>query len=180
MSGLRDWITANGPAALALGGLLIGFAFGAIVFRTNFCTMGSISDIVNLGDWRRFRAWLLAAAVAIAGAQLLQWAGVVDLARSMYLAPSLNWAGSLLGGLMFGFGMVFAGGCPSRNLARAGGGDLRALLTLVVLGIFAYMAIGGVIGPVRAALEAATSVELRAPTQSIGDLVGAAGGLGAR
>ena len=55
---------------------------------------------------------------------------------------------------MFGFGMVFAGGCPSRNLARAGGGDLRSLLTLVVLGLFAYMAIGGIFAPVRGGTRA--------------------------
>ena len=109
--------------------------------------------------WRRGRH---AAATALVGAQLLQAAGVVDLGKSMYLAGgSLNWAGHILGGLMFGFGMVFTGGCPSRNLARAGSGDLRSLLTLVVLGLFAYMAIGGLFGPARVALEQATSIALR-------------------
>ena len=88
---------------------------------------------------------------------------MVALDKSMYLAGAgLNWAGHILGGLMFGFGMVFTGGCPSRNLARAGGGDLRSLLTLVVLGLFAYMAIGGIFAPVRAALEQATSIALEA------------------
>ena len=75
--------------------------------------------------------------------------------------------------------MVFAGGCPSRNLVRAGGGDLRALLTLVVLGLFAYMAIGGLFGPVRAWLEQATSIPLKSPTQGLGDLLASATGLGA-
>lgn len=177
MSALREMIAANGPVWLASGGFLIGMAFGAIVFATNFCTMGSISDIVTLGDRRRFRAWLLAAATALAGAQLLHWAGAVELDRSMYLSPTLNWAGNLAGGLMFGFGMVFAGGCPSRNLARLGGGDLRALMVLIVLGIVAYMAMGGVLGPMRAALEQATSVALSAPTQSVGDLVAGAAGM---
>ena len=80
----------------------------------------------------------------------------------MYLAPRLNWSGNVLGGLMFGFGMVFAGGCASRNLVRAGGGDLRALVTLLFIGIFAYMAIGGVLGPARAGLEQASSLDLNA------------------
>lgn len=171
MGGLRDTIVANGPQWLAIGGLLIGFLFGAIVFRTNFCTMGSVSDIVNLGDWRRFRAWVLAAVTALAGAQILHGAGVVDLAKSMYLSATFNWSGNLLGGLIFGFGMVFAGGCPSRNLARAGGGDLRALLTLVVVGLTAYMAIGGILGPMRSSLEQATSIALATPTQGLGDLL---------
>jgi len=88
---------------------------------------------------------VLAGTTALIGAQLLQAGGVVALDKSMYLAgASLNWAGHILGGGMFGFGMVFTGGCPSRNLARAGGGDLRSLLTLVVLGLFAFMALGGI------------------------------------
>lgn len=168
---MREAIAENGPLWLAIGGLVIGFVFGALVFRTNFCTMGSVSDIVNLGDWRRFRAWVFAAVVALAGAQTLHGLGVVDLTKSMYLGASFNWFGHVVGGLIFGFGMVFAGGCPSRNLARAGGGDLRALLTLVVVGIFAYMAIGGIIGPARAAIEQATSFALPTATQGLGDLV---------
>jgi uncharacterized membrane protein YedE/YeeE len=168
---MREAIAENGPLWLAIGGLVIGFVFGALVFRTNFCTMGSVSDIVNLGDWRRFRAWVLAAVVALAGAQTLHWLGVVDLTKSMYLGAAFNWVGHVAGGLIFGFGMVFAGGCPSRNLARAGGGDLRALLALVIVGLFAYMAIGGILGPVRAAIEQATSVSLPTATQGLGDLV---------
>ena len=177
MSALRDMIAANGPVWLAVGGLAVGMAFGAIVFATNFCTMGAISDIVTLGDWRRLRAWLLAAATALLGTQLLHGAGAVDLAASMYLSPTLNWTGHIAGGAMFGFGMVFAGGCPSRNLARVGGGDLRALMVLLVLGIFAYMAMGGLLGPLRAALEQATSVTLATPTQGVGDILAVTSGM---
>jgi uncharacterized membrane protein YedE/YeeE len=176
MEALRDGVAQHAGVWLALGGLAIGCLFGAVVFATNFCAMGSLSDIHNFGDWRRFRAWLLAGATALVGAQLLQAGGVVALDKSMYLAaPGLNWAGHILGGGMFGFGMVFTGGCPSRNLARAGSGDLRSLLTLVVLGLFAYMALGGIFAPLRAALEQATSVAIEA--RSLGDLVGRAGGL---
>jgi uncharacterized membrane protein YedE/YeeE len=177
---VRDIIADNGSVLLAIGGLLIGAAFGAIVFRTNFCTMGSLSDIHAFGDYRRFRAWLLAAATALIGAQLLDLTGVVALDASMYLGQSLNWAGHILGGLMFGFGMVFSGGCPSRNLARAGGGDLRSLFTLIVVGLFAYITIGGILGPLRVRLEQATSLRLPAlgaATQSLGDVLGAMAGL---
>lgn len=178
LEALRDIITQSGPAYLALGGFLIGALFGAIVFATNFCAMGSLADVHNFGDWRRFRAWLLAAATALAGAQLLQAAGVVGLDKSMYLAgPSLNWVGHILGGVIFGFGMVFTGGCPSRNLARAGAGDLRSLVTLMVLGLIAMMTIGGILGPTRAALEQATSVTLGATAPSLGDLLTRVAGL---
>ncbi len=177
MTGLREAIQANAALWLAIGGFGIGTLFGGLVYRTNFCAMGAISDIVNLDDWRRMRAWLLAAGTALLGAQALDWSGVVELRRSMYLAPSFNWLGNAVGGLMFGVGMVLAGGCASRNLARAGGGDLRALLTLLVLGVFAYVAVGGLLGPLRSLLDQATSLALPARSQSLGDIAAYAFGL---
>lgn len=180
MAGLRDQIAGNAPTYLALGGFLIGLAFGAIVLRTNFCTMGSISDIMSFGDYRRFRAWILAATTALIGAQLLDFYGVTALDKSMYLGPSLNWFGNVLGGLMFGYGMVFAGGCASRNLARVGSGDLRSLLTLIVMGLVAYMAIGGIIGPIRATLEQLTAINLanlKLGSQGLGAILAAPTGM---
>ncbi|MBS0270241.1 MAG: YeeE/YedE family protein [Proteobacteria bacterium] len=159
---MRDFILSNAPGAVAIGGLLIGFFFGWIVFRTNFCTMGSISDFMSFGDFRRFRAWILAIATALIGAQLLNAYGIVDLSRSMYVTGRLDWFGNIAGGFLFGLGMVFAGGCASRNLARAGGGDLRSLLVLLVVGLFAYMSIGGLLGPLRADISARTSIDLSA------------------
>src|SRR5262245_66150380 len=94
---IRDLVAENAALVLALGGLLIGFVFGAVVYRTNYCAMGSLSDIHNFGDYRRFRAWVLAAATALVGTQLLAGAGVVALDKSMYLAPSLNWFGHIVG-----------------------------------------------------------------------------------
>lgn len=160
------------PASLAAGGLAIGFLFGALAERTNFCAMGAISDYSNFRDARRARAWALAAAVAILGTQGLAAAGIVDLGKSIYLAPRLNWAGHLVGGTIFGFGMVLAGGCASRNLIRAGAGDLRALVTLLVVGLFALMAGGGLLGPLRIALADWTAIEIAAPTQSLSDIAG--------
>src|SRR5262249_53824662 len=144
MHAVRDVLASNAPLALSIGGLLIGCAFGATVFASNYCSMGALSDIRNLRDFRRFRAWVLAAATAILGTQLLQMFAIVPLERSMYLAPALNWAGDIVGGVLLGIGMVFAGGCPSRNLARAGSGDLRSLMSLLVLGLVAYMTTGGI------------------------------------
>lgn len=170
MTALRDLIAEHGPLALALGGLAIGVVFGAVVQATNFCVMGAVSDMTMLGDTRRLRAWLLAVAAAIAGAHALEALGIVSLDQSMYRSTRLNWAGNLMGGLMFGFGMVLAGGCASRNLVRAGAGDLRAALTLLVLGLFAYMAVGGILGPWRAALEASTAVDLPGGGKSLADI----------
>jgi uncharacterized membrane protein YedE/YeeE len=171
---LRDTLGQNAPSALAAGGLLIGFAFGWTVYRTNFCTMGSISDFMSFGDYRRFRSWMLAAAVALAGTQLLSAAGAVDLSKSMYLSANFNWFGDIVGGLLFGFGMVLTGGCASKNLARLGGGDLRALVILMVTGLFAYIAIGGVLGSARVWVEQLTRINLgtfKIDTQSFAALV---------
>jgi uncharacterized protein len=171
---LRDNISQNSAVALGVGGLLIGMVLGALVYRTNFCAMGSISDMVSFGDKRRFRAWVLAAAIALIGTQTLAQFGVVDLAKSMYLPPTVNWVGNLAGGALFGFGMVFGGGCATRNLARVGGGDLKALVTLMVLGISAYVAMTGVLGPLRAGLEQLTALPLPAGTnQGLGSIAAA-------
>ena len=178
---MRETIANNAPLLLAVGGLLIGAIFGATVYWTNYCAMGSLSDIHNFNDYRRFRAWILAATTAVLGTQVLQFAGVVALERSMYLAPNFNWLGYIIGGLVFGVGMVMAGGCPSRNLARAGGGDLRALLTLIVLGLVAYMTIAGIIAPLRATFDSATALSLAgAPSQSIADLLSRLTGISPR
>ncbi len=156
------------------GGFLIGIVFGYIVYKTNFCTMGSISDILSFGDYRRFRAWLLAGAVAIIGVAGISSLEIADMTQTMYLTPSFAWGANIVGGLLFGFGMVFSGGCLSRNLVRAGGGDMRSLVVLIIAGIFGYMTIGGMIGPLRVMLFSPTTLDLAEmgmETQSIGSIL---------
>lgn len=162
------------------GGLIIGVVFGYIVYRTNFCTMGSISDILSFGDFRRFRSWLLAGATGILGVAVVQSLEVADLNQSRYLSPSFAWGANIAGGLLFGFGMVFSGGCVSRNLVRAGSGDLRSTVVLIITGIFAYMTIGGLIGPVRVALFSAPTLDLAnmgLSSQSLGSVFSALTGI---
>ncbi len=94
---------ASNPAAVVVwGGFALAFAFGAIANQANFCTMGAVSDFVNMGHWGRMRMWLLAIAVAILGAAALSQAGLVDLGRSVYQRPSLNWLSLVVGGAVFG------------------------------------------------------------------------------
>ncbi len=125
--------------------------FGAIAQRSHFCTMGAVADIVNMGDWTRMRMWLVAIAVAMIGFNALVWAGVLDAKHSVYAAPKLVWLSNLLGGLMFGFGMVLASGCGSKTLVRIGGGSLKSLLVFVVLAIAAYATLRGVTAVARVA-----------------------------
>lgn len=178
---LREAAVESAALYIGWGGLLIGICFGFIVYRTNFCTMGSISDILSFGDWNRFRAWLLAIAVAIFGVWILESAGIADMTLSMYQTPALAWGANVVGGLMFGFGMVFSGGCISRNLVRAGGGDLRSIVVLLITGIFAYMTIGGLLGPLRVALFTPLTTDLTEAgidDQSIGAILSGLTGMG--
>jgi len=105
--------------------------------------MGAITDVAVSGDWRRMRMWLLAIAVAIAGATWLETSGLADLSKSIYTGPNVPWASHLVGGFVFGFGMTLASGCGSKMLIRAGAGNLKSVVVLLVLGISAYMTLKG-------------------------------------
>jgi hypothetical protein len=137
------------PDTSHLPGLVTGLAFvlaavfGAVATRVNFCTMGAISDVVNFGDTRRLRMWLLAIAVAIAGAAALQIAGLVDLSKTLYTGSRVGWLSLAVGGFLFGFGMTLGSGCGSKTLIRVGGGNLKSLIVLVFFAISAYMTLKG-------------------------------------
>ncbi|MCK6389994.1 MAG: YeeE/YedE family protein [Azonexus sp.] len=125
------------------------FVFGLIGQKTHFCTMGAVSDILNMEDWSRMRMWVLAIGVAILGAGGLDMAGLIDLDKSIYRAPSFTWLSYIVGGLCFGVGMVLASGCGSKTLIRIGSGNLKSLVVFLVLGLFAYMTMRGVFGVFR-------------------------------
>lgn len=158
---------------------VLGILFGATVNRTGFCAMGSISDIVFLGDWSRFRAWMLAGAVAILGTQFLHLSGLIDTGKSIYLTPNLGWLGAIIGGLMFGFGMTLAGGCGSKTLVRLGSGNLKSLIVFLVLGFCSYMTLRGLLALPRLQIETANVnlSDLGIAGQGIPDLVAAVTGL---
>lgn len=115
-----------------LWGLGIGGVVGAAAMWSNFCAVGAVADIVFARDWRRMRAWMLAAGVALLGAQILDSLGVVHIGRA--LAPPVLWLPMLTGGICFGFGMTLAGGCVNRALVRLGAGSLKSLVTVIVVG----------------------------------------------
>ena len=121
----------------------LSIALGALTSRTGFCTMGAVSDWINIGDLGRMRSWMLAIATAMAGLVGLESAGVVDLATTYppYRSPQLAWLRYVVGGLMFGIGMTLASGCGNKTLVRIGGGNLKSLLVLAVGAVFAYLMI---------------------------------------
>ncbi|MHA1152191.1 MAG: YeeE/YedE family protein [Alphaproteobacteria bacterium] len=164
-------------ASLGFG---LGLVFGVTVQRSNFCTMGSISDIVFMGDWNRFRAWMLAIAVAVLGSQALHVSETVDLGETIYLTTNLGWFGAVLGGLMFGFGMTMTGGCANKTLVRIGGGNLKSVIVFLFMGIFAYMTLRGLTGMARVRIEGFSNLDLEAlglESQGIPDILSALLGL---
>ena len=128
---------------------LLSALFGAFAQRAHFCSMGAIADIVTMGDWTRMRMWVLAIAVAVIGFNAMVGMGWVEAAKSIYAGPQFLWASALVGGLMFGFGMVLASGCGSKGLVRIGGGNLKSLVVLIVLGVSAFATLKGITAVVR-------------------------------
>ncbi|OOZ36108.1 YeeE/YedE family protein [Solemya velesiana gill symbiont] len=134
---------AEGQFALLWATFIIALVMGAIVNKTNFCTMGAVSDMVNMNDMGRMRAWVLAMAVAMIGVAVLEFMGLVNADSSFppYRAGQLIWAENILGGLLFGIGMTLASGCGNKTLIRIGGGNLKSIVVLVVIAVIAYFMI---------------------------------------
>lgn len=134
------------PASLvAWLGFFLALVFGYVANKTSFCTMGAVSDVVNMGEWGRMRAWLLAIALAILGANLLVYLGFFDIAQTFYTRGTVHWFGALAGGLIFGVGMTLAGGCGQRTLVRLGGGNLKSVVVFMFLGYSALVTMNGVL-----------------------------------
>ena len=123
---------------------LVSAIFGAIAQRTHFCTMGAISDVFNMGDWTRMRMWGMAVGVAMIGFYGLAAMGLIDPSKTLYASNRFIWLSAAVGGLMFGFGMVLASGCGSKTLVRMGGGSLKAVVVLIVMGVAAFATLKGI------------------------------------
>jgi len=147
MNELAD-VTAQTHAVL-WGGFIIGLVLGAVAQASRFCTMGALADWFAYGGTGRLSMWLLAIAVAMLGTQALLAAGVFDGTRSLPWSPRLLWLSSPIGGLLFGFGMTLAGGCPQRALVKAGSGNLKAWTVLLIAGVAGEMTLRGLLAVPR-------------------------------
>jgi uncharacterized membrane protein YedE/YeeE len=127
----------------------VATAFGFIAQRTHFCTMGAISDIVNMGDWTRMRMWGMAVGVAMVGFYGMAWWGLIDATQTIYASGRVLWLSALVGGSLFGFGMVLASGCGSKTLVRIGAGSLKSLVVFFVMGVAAFATMRGVVAVLR-------------------------------
>lgn len=122
------------------GAFITAIILGAVVNKTNFCTMGAVSDMVNMQDYSRIRAWFLAIAVATLGVTLLEYISMLELNSTFppYRGSQLIFGENLIGGFLFGIGMTFASGCGNKTLIRIGGGNIKSIFVFAVIAVIAY------------------------------------------
>lgn len=149
-------LTATILVAIFLLAALLGF----VMRETRFCTVGAISDVVYLQDWARAKQWCLAIAVAMLGFTVLALAGEIKVEDALYASRRLLWLSSLVGGVLFGAGMVLASGCGARNLTRLGGGSLKAMVVLLVMAVAAFATLKGITAVARVRWLDSWSLEL--------------------
>jgi uncharacterized membrane protein YedE/YeeE len=162
-------------AKVLLAAFFLSFLFGAIAQRTHFCTMGALSDAVNMGDYTRLRQWAMAIGVAMIGFWVLAAAGLIDPAKTLYSGKRWIWLSAAVGGAMFGFGMVLASGCGSKTLVRVGGGNLKSLVVFVVLGLSAFATLKGITAVARVATVDRVAIEFAQPATLAAGLAGVSG-----
>ena len=133
----------------ALIGLIGGLALGLAARVGRFCTLGAIEDILYSSDDRRMRMWALAIGTAIIGTQLAMASDLLDGSETAYLDRVWNPLATIIGGLIFGYGMALSGNCGYGALARLGGGDLRSFVVVLVMGLSAYVVMSGPLAHTR-------------------------------
>ncbi|QIP10593.1 YeeE/YedE family protein [Bradyrhizobium symbiodeficiens] len=167
------------PSTMAFAcGLAAGAVLGVAGRAGRFCTLAMLEDAFFGSDFRRLKSFALAASVALLATQALAAFGIVDLSRSIYLTASIGLGGAIIGGLMFGVGMALVGTCGFGTLVRVGGGDLRAIVVFLVLGLSALATMRGITGMLR--LKLIEPLSLRLPegsTQTLTSLLGAGGAM---
>jgi len=134
---------AIGHSSILWLAFAIALIMGAVANKTNFCTMGAVSDLVNMGDSSRLRAWVLAMAVAMLGVTVLEAMSVfsLDATRPPYRGSNFAWLEYIIGGVMFGIGMTLGSGCGNKTLIRVGGGNIKSLVVFAIIAVCAYFMI---------------------------------------
>ena len=149
---------------LPVGGFICGCVAGFAAQYGRLCTVGAIEDALMGGDFRRASAWGLAVAIAILLTQAFVFAEALDLSATHYVQSRLDLFGLVVGGLLFGLGAALVGTCAFGMLVRVGTGDLRAIVSAIILGLAAFAATGGILSPIRARLSEFGAID----TASIG------------
>ena len=152
MAELNMWLVA--------GGLGVGAVFGLLIQRFRFCMVAATGNFILIKDNRQVLAFVAAILVAISGTQILELTGTVAIADSAYRNSQLDWLGASLGGIIFGIGAVFAGGCATRTLIRSAEGSSQAIIALLAFMLFAAFAQFGFLENARINLTHLTAINL--------------------
>lgn len=150
------------PTIIILSGFLLGAIMGATARGVRFCTFGAVEDFVLAGKTLRIKSWALAIAVAMICVQLLHQAGYARIGEVFYLQPEFGLIGAIAGGLLFGLGMSMVGTCGYGVLVRLAGGDLKAFVNFIVLGLSGYMTARGLTSLPKTSLIDSLRIDLSA------------------
>jgi uncharacterized membrane protein YedE/YeeE len=140
------------PATFVCVGLLAGMLFGLCAQRSRFCLRAAVVEFSRGTIGEKTAVWLIAFSAAVLGTQGLAWSGLLDVSDARQLASAGSLSGAIIGGLMFGAGMILTRGCPGRLLVLAANGNLRALLAGLVFAVVAQASLRGVLAPARDSL----------------------------
>ena len=163
---------------LLAGALAVGFIYGTVARASGFCLRSAVIEVIDRRPARQAAAWAIALPLAILGTQILSYLGVIDLKDSIYLGSSVMWLALIVGGLLFGFGMVITRGCGGRHLVLAAGGNLRAWLVIVVMALSAYATNRGILALPRTWIEGAGTLSLGDTPQALPLLIAGPEGAG--
>ena len=150
-------VYGNGPVLAAVGGF-VGFVFGVAAQHSRFCLRAATVEVAEGRLGPRLSIWLIAFSAAVLSVQLLVSGGYLYVSESRQLATTGSMSGAIIGGLMFGAGMILARGCASRLLVLSATGNLRAIITGLVLTLVAQSALRGALAPARESLAALWTV----------------------
>ncbi|MBB4284770.1 YeeE/YedE family protein [Roseospira goensis] len=157
LTGVLD--TLGEPGTIVLGGLVIGMLFGAFAQRSRFCLRAAVVEFARGSLGPKVSLWLIAFSMAVLGTQALILSGLLDVSESRQLAAAGSLSGAIIGGLMFGVGMILTRGCSGRLLVLSANGNLRALLSGLIFAVTAQASLHGALSPARDALAGLWVVE---------------------
>lgn len=144
---------------LAAGGAVVGLLFGFFAQRSSFCLRAAVIEFSHARPGEKLAVWLLVFSAAVVGVQVLLLAGWVDVSGARQLSARGSVSGAIVGGLLFGAGMIMTRGCAARLLVLSATGNLRALLSGLVFAVTAQAALGGALAPLRAGISSWWTVE---------------------
>ena len=144
---------------LAAGGVLIGALFGFFAQRSKFCLRAAVIEFWHRKFGDKLSVWLLAFSSAVVAVQALILLGDLDVGTARQIAARGSLSGALIGGLLFGIGMIMTRGCASRLLVLSANGNLRALLSGLIFAVTAQAALSGSLAPLRNTISSWWTIE---------------------